>query len=226
VISWKVLGLAVLLLAAAGCTGLGQHTPTAKAPASASGDRDCRSQTFDYEDAYADQAAEAGRIYYATYRLADCSIAYGLGYEGEITEKAVGRLISSYRQDSKENDVRFLVLNSLGGSVRAGLMMAQFLIDEDLAAIVGERMICVSMCSFVFITANRRVMGDNARLGIHSASDYSGRPNRRTNFTLASLLTMVPGAHAEAYLSIANATPPDEVTWLTAHQARSLGFTD
>ncbi len=87
-------------------------------------------------------------------------------------------------------------------------------------------MVCVSICSFAFITANKRIMGCGARLGIHSASDYSGRANYETNHTLASILSLVPGAEAEAYLSIANATPPNEVTWLDAQQAKELGFTD
>ncbi len=212
----------LLLLFVAGCAGGRTPSSAGYAP----NPQTCEPRAFDYQNAYSNQDTRAGRVYYANLTLSDCTKAYGLGFEGEINERSVDRLIRAYRQDSKQNEVRFLVLNSSGGSVLAGLTLAQFIIAEDLAAVVGDDMICVSMCSFVFITANKRIMSERSKLGIHSASDFRGRANYETNYTLASLLALVPGAHADAYLSIANGTPPDEVTWLSAEQARSLGFAD
>ncbi len=188
--------------------------------------RDCIPRSFDYQDAYSNQDIRSGRVYYADFTFADCSRAYGLGFEGEISQEAVDRLVHTYEVDRRKHDIRFLVLNSPGGNVRAGLALAHFIVDQDLAAIIGEDMVCVSICSFAFITANKRIMGRGARLGIHSASDYNGRANYETNETLAQILSLVPGAEAKAYLEIANGTSPQDVTWLNAEQARALGFAD
>ncbi len=212
----------LLLLAAAACTSpqaVGSKTSKVTA-------RDCMPRSFDYQDAYSNQELRSGRVYYADFTFADCSRAFGLGFEGEISQEAVDRLIRTYRVDRRKHDIRFLVLNSPGGNVRAGLALAHFLVDQDLAAIVGEDMVCVSICSFAFITATTRIMARGARLGIHSASDYSGRANFETNETLAEILSLVPGAEAQAYLAIANGTSPQDVTWLNAEQARALGFSD
>lgn len=214
----RLLALALLLLAAAGCTpsveeaGLRPQSCTPRV-------------SFAEEDAGAREAGEA-RVFRATYRHRDCSQRYGLAYEGEIAGPAVKRLIASYGAWSRDREIDFLVMNSPGGSVQAGLVMAHFVISQDLAVLIGDHMVCVSMCSFVFIAANRRLMDEGARLGIHSASDAAGTPSPRTNYTLARLLSLVPGARADAYLEIANQTPPNSVTWLNAEQARALGFAD
>ncbi len=221
--TWRrALIACLLLLATAACA----KPPSGGGPSAKAGAQDCLPRSFDYQDAYSNQDLRSGRVYYADFTFADCSRAFGLGFEGEISEEAIDRLIRTYRADQRQHDIRFLVLNSPGGNVRAGLSLAHFLVDQDLAAIVGEDMICVSICSFAFITANTRIMARGARLGIHSASDYSGRANFETNHTLASILSLVPGAEAQAYLSIANGTPPQDVTWLNPEQARALGFAD
>ncbi len=212
----------LLLLFAAACA----RTPPGAAALPKTVASDCQPRSFDYQDAYSNQDIRSGRVYYADFTFPDCSRAYGLGFEGEISQEAVDRLIRTYEADRSRHDIRFLVLNSPGGNVRAGLTLAHFMVDRDLAAVVGENMVCVSICSFAFITASTRIMGSGARLGIHSASDYSGRANYETNVTLASILSLVPGAESQAYLAIANATPPQEVTWLNVDQARTLGFAD
>lgn len=220
---WQRALIACLLLLAAAACARPQPGGSPQAKTSA---QDCLPRSFDYQDAYSNQDLRSGRVYYADFTFPDCSRAYGLGFEGEISQDAIDRLIRTYQADRRKHDIRFLVLNSPGGNVRAGLSLAHFLVDQDLAAIVGRNMVCVSICSFAFITANTRIMASGARLGIHSASDYSGRANFETNHTLASILSLVPGAEAQAYLSIANGTPPQDVTWLNVEQARALGFAD
>ncbi len=215
---WKGVLAACLLLALGACA---KPKPNGGSLAKTSG-QGCIARSFDYQDAYSNQDIRSGRVYYADFTSSDCSRAYGLGFEGEISQEAIDRLIRTYRLDSRRNDIRFLVLNSPGGNVRAGLSLARFIVDRELAAVVGEDIVCVSICSFAFITANIRIMGRGARLGIHSASDHSGR----ANYTLASILSLVPGAEARTYLSLANGTPPNDVTWLNADQARALGFSD
>ena len=226
--AWAKAALCCLLLLLAGCAGAsrggGETEP--KSAGQAAKPSSCDPGFYDFQDAYAGDAPRASRVFYARFAFSDCETLYGLGLEGRITDASVLRLLHAYLADSRENEVSFLLLNSPGGSVQAGLQLAEFIIDEQLIAIVGEEMVCVSICSFAFITASSRVMAESARLGIHSASDYQGRAAYGVNHTLASILTLVPGAHAEAYLSLANGTPPDAVTWLSADQAEALGFTD
>ncbi|GAB5469217.1 MAG: hypothetical protein Kilf2KO_22470 [Rhodospirillales bacterium] len=233
----RVLGICLLLLG--GCAGRGAEGPRPSAQPSAQPSTQASAQPTmprqsecipgfrDLKTAVAGQRrSNSSRVYYVDYTFSSCRSWQGVAFEGRITPTSVENVIQAYAEKDLTSPERFILLNSSGGQLKAGLRLAQFIIEEDLIAIVGRRMICASMCSFIFITANTRIMHDSARLGIHSASDRRGRAALQINQLLARILTAVPGARADAYLSLANATPPDKITWLSAKEAENLGFTD
>ncbi|MEO1193620.1 MAG: hypothetical protein AAFY02_17825 [Pseudomonadota bacterium] len=218
-----ILCLGLLLLVSA-CAGRAVQQATATQPGQ------CDPGFLGIEPAVDGQTRESkSRLYYLSYTLRSCRTWQGVAFEGRILPESVDQVIEAFEDQERtsgEGGKRFIMLNSTGGQLVAGLKLAQYMIREDLVALVGPKMICASMCSVVFITAKTRRMHSTARLGIHSASDKDGRPVPEVNRLLARILTAVPGARADTYLELADATPPDEITWLSAAEAEALGFTD
>ena len=104
----------------------------------------------------------------------------GLGYvisvEGEIKEgdaDAFGKLVR--RQQSKNEPVRTVILNSPGGSVGDAMSIAQIMRDDDgMGALVNDGKTCASACFLIFAAAKERLASPGSTLAVHRASDSRG----------------------------------------------------
>lgn len=99
------------------------------------------------------------------YLLLSGSIGFG---DGERFKKE----LSKAESNGKKIDI--LLLNSGGGSVDAGLEMADEIIEKKLKAVVGSKAECYSSCFFLYAAAQERYAADDGDVGVHRASEWSG----------------------------------------------------
>lgn len=104
----------------------------------------------------------------------------GLGYvitvDGEIKEgdaAVFGKLVR--RQQSKNEPVRTVILNSPGGSVGDAMSIAQIMRDDDgMGALVNDGKTCASACFLIFAAAKERLASPGSTLAVHRARDSMG----------------------------------------------------
>jgi len=115
-------------------------------------------------------------------------------------------------------------LNSLGGDLDASYFRA--LAMRTSTTIVPSGAECASACVLLFAAGGYRIIAPDARLGIHSAYfSNTGSSSILDNVRVADFLRS-NGVNYAAFLELANTTPGNEIIWLNARDAISLGFAD
>jgi hypothetical protein len=117
-------------------------------------------------------------------------------------------------------------LNSIGGNLGEASRLAQLVRDGNLSTAVAEGDSCASACFLVFAAGAAKFAEHGARIGVHGASDPSGKE------TIESGAATVLLARAIRELGVPAAiigkmvvTRPNEVVWLTPDELRSMGAT-
>src|ERR1700733_8615858 len=86
-----------------------------------------------------------------------------------------GKLISSVR------------LNSSGGSLLEGVQLAEIVKFGKVATSVGQGAICASACFLIFAAGEAKFANYNAQVGVHGASDLSGRETEGSGAATVSM---------------------------------------
>lgn len=130
------------------------------------------------------------------------------------TANGAGKFVSSVR------------LNSSGGSLLEGVQLAEIVKYGKMSTNVGQGAICASACFLVFAAGETKFANYTAQVGVHGASDRSGRETAGSGAATVSMARVAKelGVPA-AIIGRMVVTPPDEMVWLSPADLRSMGTT-
>jgi hypothetical protein len=149
------------------------------------------------------------------------SIAGGIAEGDADSLKAViksandsGRLVSGIRP------------NSPGGSVLEGTKLAEIVRFGKIATVVANGATCASACFIVFAAGDPKYVSYSASVGVHGASDKSGRETVEAGAATVSMARIVKDLGVPApIIGKMVVTPPDQIVWLGPDDLRSMGTT-
>lgn len=128
---------------------------------------------------------------------------------GLIGSSLPGKLAPILEQTVVEQrEVRWLRLESQGGRVGAALEVAYLIADLDLNVRVWDE--CSSACVLAFMGSDLRVLGRNAKIGLHAYSPEVGGFSVRGEMERDRRYMAARGV-SEAFLDKAFSTPPDDM---------------
>jgi hypothetical protein len=114
-------------------------------------------------------------------------------------------------------------LNSNGGELREAFVLAELVRNAKLATAVAQGDVCASACAIVFAAGVGNFAEHGARIGLHGATDASGKEDivsEATTLRVArflGLLHVPPGIIGKMVV-----TPVNEMFWLTPDDLRSM----
>jgi hypothetical protein len=128
---------------------------------------------------------------------------------------------------------RAIRLNSPGGNVYAGIMMAKSVRAHNMGTILGEGDRCASMCALVYTAGILRGFASSAGLGVHSAESYDPSQGlnsagieddgaKATTTNLARLYKYY--GMPDSIIGKMITTPGDQITWLATSDLLDEGF--
>ena len=169
------------------------------------------------------------------------SVAYASSITGTATKK--GKVIVSLDGDIAEGDadklstiiksanapghrVSSIRLNSPGGVIAAGVKLASIVRYGKIAAVVPNGDKCASACFIVFAAGDPKYVSYNASVGVHGASDETGRETVEAGAATVSMARVVKDLGVPpSIIGKMVVTPPDQIVWLTPEDLRSMGTT-
>lgn len=132
--------------------------------------------------------------------------AFGLGLSAEIR-----------RQLSRYPDIQLIVLQGPGGSAYEARALHRIIASHSLTTIALDS--CSSACAVAFLGGKKRIIGENARLGLHAVGQYSwdteGVDLGPQNRAIKSLF--VKQGISPGFINTVFSTPPDS-TWYPSFQ--------
>jgi hypothetical protein len=125
-----------------------------------------------------------------------------------------GKLVSSVR------------LNSPGGNLLEGVQIAEAVRFAKMATNVGQGATCASACFLVFAAGATKFANYTAQIGVHGASDQTGRETVQSGSATVSMARVAKelGVPA-AIIGRMVVTPPNEMVWLSPADLQSMGTT-
>ena len=133
--------------------------------------------------------------------------------DGDRLQAAIDHVVD------REGRVERIVLNSPGGDVHTGVLIARMIYAYSIDTVVGRTDECASMCTLVFAAGGSRFVYPTSRIGVHSASIESANGaspeihnSMATTVHLARLMAEigVPGSVIVKMLTTENA----DMRWL------------
>jgi hypothetical protein len=125
------------------------------------------------------------------------------------TESEAGRTVHAIR------------LNSAGGKLVEGIVLAAIVKSGKMATSILNEAKCASACFIVFAAGTEKFASYGALVGVHGASDKSGRESGDATVVMARVvkeLGVPPGIIGKMVV-----TPPNKIVWLSADDLRSMG---
>jgi hypothetical protein len=125
-----------------------------------------------------------------------------------------GKLVSSVR------------LNSPGGNLLEGAQLAEVVRFAKMATNVGQGATCASACFLVFAAGESKFANYTAQIGVHGASDQTGRETTQSGSATVSMARIAKelGVPA-AIIGRMVVTPPNEMVWLSPADLQTMGTT-
>jgi hypothetical protein len=116
------------------------------------------------------------------------------------------------------------MLESEGGNVVAALRMAHIIRDLQVSTLVPDE--CASACFWLFAAGRHRIVGQDAKIGVHSESIANGE----TDMTLADTTRDIRRAAAEwsipeRIVGKLVMTPPEQMAWLDRADLKAMNVT-
>ena len=118
----------------------------------------------------------------------------------------------------KAGPVIGLTLNSRGGEIAEADRISQFVAQKNWDVAVGSRNVCASACFLILAAGRRKLVHEDAYVGIHGAANRNGQQDQGA---LAATTMM---ARAFKRLGVPDnlvgrmvTTPPDRMAWLRAN---------
>jgi hypothetical protein len=118
-----------------------------------------------------------------------------------------------------------VALDSLGGSLIAGLEIGKKIRLRNFATLVGNGGRCASVCALIWLGGTKRFLEPHAAVGFHAAyviEKGNARESGVGNALVGAYLTNL-GLLENAVMYITQASP-DEITWLNETSAKELGI--
>lgn len=144
---------------------------------------------------------------------------------GEIQLGDAMRL-AEYIDDIQNKNLRVvsISLNSKGGIIYEGYLLATLIRLASAETVVREKSVCYSACFIAFISAKRKYAFFKAKIGVHSASDVDGE---ESDGSAVATLTMVRVAKvlgaSDAVLGKMAKTPPNKIEILSLNDLSDMG---
>jgi hypothetical protein len=109
-------------------------------------------------------------------------------------------------------------VNSRGGDIAEADRISQFVALKGWDVVVGARNVCASACFLILASGRKKLVHEDAYIGIHGASNRHGQQDQ------AALAATTFMARAFKRLGVPDnlvgrmvTTPPDRMTWLRAN---------
>jgi len=127
----------------------------------------------------------------------------------------------------RANDANRLVsairLNSPGGNLGEGARLADMIRYGHIPTVVPAGAQCASACFLVFAAGPEKYASYSANVGVHGASDQSGREEGNATISMARAAKEL--GVPETIIGKMVITPPDQIVWLSPVDLRSMGTT-
>ena len=153
--------------------------------------------------------------------------SYAVVLEGDFTPGTARAFTSKIEEMySAKKTVQGVFLNSQGGLITEGVMVANAIGNYNLQTYVLPNEYCASACFLAFAAGDQKLADANARIGVHSAKNGKGEVNKysidatRTMSRVAAKLGVSP----DIVDRIQN-TPPDQISWLSNDDLKMMGVT-
>lgn len=125
-----------------------------------------------------------------------------------------GKLVSSVR------------LNSSGGNLLEGVQLAEVVKFAKMATNVGQGAMCASACFLIFAAGESKFANYTAQIGVHGASDESGRETTQSGAATVSMARVAKELGVPpAIIGRMVVTPPAQMVWLSPADLQSMGTT-
>jgi hypothetical protein len=134
----------------------------------------------------------------------------------EIVKRAnaAGKLVANVR------------LNSTGGNLLEGVKLADAIRAGKISTNVGRSATCASACFLAFAAGDTKFASYGAQIGVHGASDQSGRETVQSSAATVSMARVAKDLGvSSAIIGRMVVTPPSEVVWLSPQDLQSMGVT-
>lgn len=117
-------------------------------------------------------------------------------------------------------------LNSQGGNLVEGVELAEAIRFGKMSTNVGKNATCASACFLMFAAGATKFATYGAQIGVHGASDGSGRETTSSNAATVSMARIAKelGVPA-AIIGRMVVTPPSDMVWLSPQELQSMGVT-
>lgn len=125
-----------------------------------------------------------------------------------------------FRSAIRRSNPKLIILDGPGGILGEALMIGQEVRRRGLSTLVAANGQCASACAVVYLSGRTRYVGKNAAVGLHAASDLSGRMDSKATTIMANYLGSV-GVPSSILKRMA-ATKPSEIRWLTRAEQKAL----
>ena len=144
---------------------------------------------------------------------------------GTIAEGDADRLKAATRAANKGGRLVYAIrLNSPGGNLAEGVRLADVIRQAKMATSVTAGATCASACFIAFAAGSEKFVNHAAMLGVHGASDKSGRetPNATAATVIMARVLKELGV-PPAIIGKMVITPPSDMVWLSPDELRSMG---
>lgn len=113
--------------------------------------------------------------------------------------------------------------NSPGGTLLEGVKLAEIIRYAKMATIVANGSQCASACFVAFAAGAEKFVSYTATVGVHGASDQSGRESGDATVSMARIVKEL-GVPA-GIIGKMVVTRPQDIVWLTPDDLRTMGTT-
>ncbi|MBX9829701.1 MAG: hypothetical protein K2Z80_02805 [Xanthobacteraceae bacterium] len=117
-------------------------------------------------------------------------------------------------------------LNSAGGNLLESVELAAIVKQAKISTVVANGATCASACFVVFAAGYEKFASYSAQIGVHGASDQSGRETVASGAATVSMARIVNQLGVPAgVVGKMVVTPPIEMVWLVPDDLRSMNVT-
>jgi hypothetical protein len=124
-------------------------------------------------------------------------------------------------ETEKGGSISSIHFNSPGGFIQEGLSIGRFIKKRKFMTIIESGNHCESICFFMFMYGDKKLIGRNVKLGIHGASrDGNNAPDVTWELYEKEMRFFIPEYLGRGIMGI----PSSEMHYLTLEELESMGF--
>lgn len=163
------------------------------------------------------------------------SIKSSVGKDGRINIELQGEIVEGdsdafielvKRANATGRYVANVRLNSMGGNLLEGAKLADAIRTAKLATNVGRAAVCASACFLAFAAGAEKNASYGAQIGVHGASDQSGRETVQSGAATVSMARIARDLGVPSgIIGKMVVTPPSEMVWLSPQDLQAMNVT-